>query len=405
MRGITFFAGVLLLIGEINVSTAQDICEPLRYYDPDSTTVAFVQNMPTPLWAVKMTPRGIARVDSALIGFGMKKNSSNSEYDSIYIYILEDNASFSVVDKDSIIIWPPIDTKEFVDDLYIITLNFQTPPAFLMPAREFWLAYQFRGPSVDVIRTLFKTPAANEARSVVINPDKSTTIASQVVKSQIPTPVDLYAETHVCYPFGYPVELKTISARMEKDVAVLEWSTATETNNYGFEIYRKVSQSSSGKVDLWYRIGFVPGHGTTTEEQFYRYRDPNARYYADESDKVYYQLRQIDIDGSVTSLPQVELAVGENAIKFTLDQAYPNPFGPGTLFATSNVSFHLPDAGPVTLKLVDVLGNLVRTVARENMEPGFHAYSIRSEGLATGRYFLVLETPFGIRTRVLQVIR
>ncbi|NOY05371.1 MAG: hypothetical protein GXO82_01855 [Chlorobi bacterium] len=392
-------------MGGITSASAQDICEPLRYYDPDSTTVAFVQNMPTPLWAVKMTPIGIARVDSALIGFGMKKNSSTSDYDSIYIYILEDNAAFSVVDKDSLVIWPPIDTKEFVDDLYIITLNFQTPPAFLMPAREFWLAYQFRGPKIDVIRTLFKTPAANEARSVVINPDKSTTIASKIVKSQIPTPVDLYAETHVCYPFGYPVELKAISARMENNVAVLEWTTATETSNYGFEIYRKVSQSSSGKVGLWHRIGFVPGHGTTTEQQFYRYRDPNALYYADKSGKVYYQLRQIDIDGSVTSLPQVELAVGANAAQFRLNQVYPNPFGPGTQNMSSTISFHLPDAGLVTIKLVNILGDFVRTIAREKMDAGFHAYSIGSENLATGRYFLVLETPFGIRTRVVQVIR
>ncbi len=166
-----------------------------------------------------------------------------------------------------------------------------------------------------------------------------------------------------------------------------------------------MSQSSSGKVGLWHRIGFVPGHGTTTELQYYRFRDPSALYYADKTGKVYYQLRQIDIDGSVTSLPQVELAVGRNALRFDVDQVYPNPFGPGTQNTTSTVSFRLPGPGPVTIKIVNILGDFVRTIAREKMNAGFHAYLIKAENLPSGRYFLVLETPFGIRTRILQVIR
>src|SRR5690606_41827240 len=65
-----------------------------------------------------------------------------------------------------------------------------------------------------------------------------------------------------------PVELSSFTAVTEKNDVILNWSTASETNNQGFEIQRR----SKGEFE---RVGFVEGKGTTTEIQHYVFKDEN----------------------------------------------------------------------------------------------------------------------------------
>ena len=67
--------------------------------------------------------------------------------------------------------------------------------------------------------------------------------------------------------FTVPVELSSFTAETGVNTVVLNWSTATETNNQGFEIERKL------KNQEWVTIAFVEGNGTTTEFQNYNYVD------------------------------------------------------------------------------------------------------------------------------------
>ena len=71
---------------------------------------------------------------------------------------------------------------------------------------------------------------------------------------------------------------------------VLNWRTATETNNSGFEIERKL------KNQEWLTIGFVQGKSTTTEIQNYNYVDDYSSLPYEGT--VLYRLKQIDYDGS-----------------------------------------------------------------------------------------------------------
>ena len=87
-----------------------------------------------------------------------------------------------------------------------------------------------------------------------------------------------------------PVELVSFTAstlQNEKTIQ-LNWTTATETNNSGFEILRKTQNDSE-----WNTIGFVPGFGTTTEPKSYSFSDENV------TTGIYkYRLKQIDLDGT-----------------------------------------------------------------------------------------------------------
>ncbi|MBT8387341.1 MAG: glycoside hydrolase, partial [Ignavibacteria bacterium] len=73
-----------------------------------------------------------------------------------------------------------------------------------------------------------------------------------------------------------PVEFVSFSASVEANIVTLEWATATELNNQGFEIERSfdISNLPNGKAG-WRTIGFREGNGTTTEPQTYSYLDEN----------------------------------------------------------------------------------------------------------------------------------
>ena len=61
----------------------------------------------------------------------------------------------------------------------------------------------------------------------------------------------------------------------ERDVE-LSWITATETNNQGFEIHKKELGVRSQESE-WSELGFIPGHGTTTETQHYTFKDSDVK--------------------------------------------------------------------------------------------------------------------------------
>ena len=151
---------------------------------------------------------------------------------------------------------------------------------------------------------------------------------------------------------GVPVELISFNSdyiESENEVE-LNWSTATETNNSGFEILRSIEE------DEWNKLGFVHGHGTTTETQHYAFTDNDVR-----PGKYQYKLKQIDYDGSFEYSQVVEVEI-PLVNEFSLSQNYPNPFNPSTTIkfeilnveTTRRVVF-------TTLKVYDILGNEVAT--------------------------------------------
>ncbi|MFV1979530.1 MAG: LamG-like jellyroll fold domain-containing protein [Rhodothermia bacterium] len=79
----------------------------------------------------------------------------------------------------------------------------------------------------------------------------------------------------------------------------------------------------------------------------------------------------------------VDLAMAEELpTEFALDQNYPNPFNP-----TTTITYALPQAGHVELKLFDVLGRSIMTLVNEQKEAGRYEINFDGRGLASGAYF------------------
>jgi len=187
-----------------------------------------------------------------------------------------------------------------------------------------------------------------------------------------------------------PVELISFTLSVNKNDVTLNWQTATETNNEGFEIER-LKDSKIEKLYNWEMIGFVNGNGTTTEPQSYTFVDENLS-----AGKYQYRLKQIDFDGTIEYSNTIEVEINSLA-EFSLSQNYPNPFNPSTIirFSIPLVETHRDASLLITLKVYDVLGKEVATLVNEEKPAGGYEVefnsSVGSLQLASGIYYYQLK--------------
>ncbi len=174
-----------------------------------------------------------------------------------------------------------------------------------------------------------------------------------------------------------PVELTNFSASTRGSFVILNWTTATEKNNMGFEIQRK----NITKPDNWKKIGFVEGNGTSTTPSNYSYTD-HISGYGDFS----YRLKQVDFDGSYEYSNEIIVKGGTRPDEYSLSQNYPNPFNPTTV-----ISFELPEAAKVKLVVYNLLGQVVKTLADGNYEAGSYNKNFDGTDLSSGVYIYELK--------------
>jgi photosystem II stability/assembly factor-like uncharacterized protein len=171
-----------------------------------------------------------------------------------------------------------------------------------------------------------------------------------------------------------PVELASFNASVANEEIILNWVTASELNNQGFEVERSFDNENYSK------IGFVPGFGTTTEVKSYNFTVPDAP-----AGIQYYRLKQIDFDGSYTYYGSIEVD-GPVPSDFALYQNHPNPFNPST-----KISFSLPVEANVKIKLFNMLGQAMGEIVNSNFQPGTHNVDFIAEGLSSGAYIYSIE--------------
>ncbi len=182
-----------------------------------------------------------------------------------------------------------------------------------------------------------------------------------------------------------PVELQSFKATNQKGSSVeLEWTTATEVNNYGFEIERKVVKANEEDNQLsstWEKVAFVEGAGNSNSQKVYSYVDKNPV-----GGTVFvYRLKQMDIDGTFEYSDEIEVKVLPS--KYELYQNYPNPFNP-----TTKIKFSLPENAKVKISVYDVLGRELKTLLNKNIEAGYHSINFDAAQFTSGVYLYTIET-------------
>ncbi len=186
-----------------------------------------------------------------------------------------------------------------------------------------------------------------------------------------------------------PVELTSFTANVNnKGDVILNWTTATELNNQMFEIERR---SEDGQYIM---IGYVNGHGTTTESQEYSYVDNTV-----ETGTFFYRLKQIDFLGTYEYSDEVEVEV-KGPLTFGLEQNYPNPFNPST-----NVKYSVPEMGVVKLSIYSVIGEEAAVLVDGIVQAGFYEITFDASNLPSGVYFYRLQAGSFIKTKKMLLLK
>ncbi|MCH7772627.1 MAG: T9SS type A sorting domain-containing protein, partial [Bacteroidetes bacterium] len=177
-----------------------------------------------------------------------------------------------------------------------------------------------------------------------------------------------------------PVELAFFAGTLNGNNVELRWRTETEVNNYGFYIERAIENSH------WLALGFVEGHGNSNSPKQYTFIDSEIY----ESANYYYRLKQIDNDGTFEYSDVVTVTVGVPVL-FALSQNYPNPFNPETI-----INYTLPEQQNVSLKVYNMLGELVKELVNEVKPAGTYTVtfdgSSAAGGLPSGIYVYRIQT-------------
>jgi len=179
-----------------------------------------------------------------------------------------------------------------------------------------------------------------------------------------------------------PVEMTLFTATGGDSKVIIRWVTASEWNNSHFNLYRSYAENGG-----FQNIAQIEGHGTTSEENEYRYEDcqvVNGITY-------FYRISDVDINGveefydaTVSATPGGG-GLGIVADGYELKQNSPNQFNAGT-----RIDYTVFEPGLVRLVVYDVLGKEIAVLVNEMQENNGYSVVFNAENLSSGIYFYAL---------------
>lgn len=185
-----------------------------------------------------------------------------------------------------------------------------------------------------------------------------------------------------------PVELESFIAVRDGQDAVLQWATASETNNSGFSVQQL-------RAGAFQDVAFVNGAGTTNQVQEYahRVRDLGAGTHT-------FRLAQVDLDGTTTPSPSVEVTI-PLAQSFALTAAYPNPFR-----STARLALEVQETQEVSVTLYNMLGQRIQSVFDGTVRAGApQALAIDGGDLSSGVYVYRIQGQTFATTRQIALVK
>ncbi len=191
-----------------------------------------------------------------------------------------------------------------------------------------------------------------------------------------------------------PVELANFSGKVLERMGIeLSWETTAEANNAGFNIYRR-----SAKDIEYEKINFTLI--TPAASRQYTYIDRNVKvgeYYK-------YKLEDVTLTGEKAMHEPIEIFVTKPE-KYELAQNYPNPFNSSTY-----IRYQLPEQNHVTIRIYNLLGQEVITLANEIKEAGYHSLiwdGVDKNGnlVGSGVYYYRIESALFVQTKKMVLLK
>ena len=166
-----------------------------------------------------------------------------------------------------------------------------------------------------------------------------------------------------------PVELSNFDIRTKENSFELNWTTASELNNRGFEIER----STDG--ERFEVVGYVSGLGTSNAENYYQFEDKAILKNMD----YYYRLKQINYDGQ-SSYSNILSGIITAEKEISISPLMPNP-----AFQKTSINVTLGKADDLQVAIIDLAGK-VHSLSTYQLASGFHTIDLDLRSLAKGSY-------------------
>ena len=202
-------------------------------------------------------------------------------------------------------------------------------------------------------------------------------------------------ETTVQFDEQVPIELSSFVGSVIEDRVVLNWATASQTNNAGFRVLRSTDGETYEVVSE-----LIAGAGTTDQLMDYMFEDTGVPAV----EVIYYVLEQIDLDGTINRSNPIEVLLGA---RFTLptefaSTIYPNPFNPRT-----TISYDLPAETDVSIVIYDAIGQEIRQLVSRHYTAG--RYSVQWDakdhlGRSVGSGVYIAEIKAGSNTAIQKML-
>ncbi|MCD4817135.1 MAG: T9SS type A sorting domain-containing protein [Candidatus Cloacimonetes bacterium] len=190
-----------------------------------------------------------------------------------------------------------------------------------------------------------------------------------------------------------PVNLSTFTALFSNGTPILQWTTQSESNNQGWNVYR----SETENLDESFQVNgqLIPGAGTTTEPTDYIFND---EYEVAETTTYYYWLESRDVTGQTQTHGPISLTIPNseeenpddpNTEQYGLFQNYPNPVSNST-----TINFNLQGAADCKLNIYNIKGQLIKTLTKDNVVKDrfiWNGTNNYDDKVASGIYFYILK--------------
>ena len=196
-----------------------------------------------------------------------------------------------------------------------------------------------------------------------------------------------------------PVTLSSFTAVYENSTPTLHWTTQSESNNLGWNVYRSLSENL-GQANQINNV-LIPGYGTTSEPTDYVFTDENE---VENNTSYWYWIESTSYSGETDIYGPVTLTIliEENQTpdlptESMLQGNYPNPFNPQTM-----INFSIQDGESGALTIYNTRGQLLET---HHYEAGDHQLNWDAAQYGSGIYFYKLETQNFVSTKKMIMVK
>jgi len=161
-----------------------------------------------------------------------------------------------------------------------------------------------------------------------------------------------------------PVELSDFTAKYSNGVVTLRWTTASEVDNAGFNIFRSINnQKTFRKINGQ----LIPGAGNSTSKKQYSYEDQQII----EGIKYFYKLQDVSFAGEkefspVISINPMPTKNSKTPETFRITNCYPNPFNPYI-----QIRFCMGDVSNPEIKIYDLNSRLIKSFSNFETKAGY----------------------------------